>query len=211
MENLDIQYLISIKSIFELNNDYSSLAFFLKKLSDRQIANKISNEIRVRNYGRVISEIDNYLYENNKKPALYETTDIKVFDFDYISKEKIEGIKKKIGVENIQLYATKDKEGNDTSLLRHWDNENRFAIIIDRNLSKEIKENPELELDVSKEIILANLGYYTKLTIEKYEEYQESYDYDYDYDDYYDNSNWLADAAGTDDPEVMNDVYWNLD
>ena len=24
-------------------------------------------------------------------------------------------------------------------------------------------------------------------------------------------SNWLADASGTNDPETMNDVYWNLD
>jgi len=28
---------------------------------------------------------------------------------------------------------------------------------------------------------------------------------------YYYSGNWLVDAAGTDDPEVMNDVYWNLD
>ena len=98
MENLDKQYLISIKSIFELNKDYSSLTFFLQKLSDRQIANKISNEILLRNYGRVISEIDNYLYKNIKEPALFEITDIKAFDFDYISKETIESIKTKIGV-----------------------------------------------------------------------------------------------------------------
>lgn len=25
------------------------------------------------------------------------------------------------------------------------------------------------------------------------------------------NKNWLAEASGTDDPETMNDVYWNLD
>lgn len=39
----------------------------------------------------------------------------------------------------------------------------------------------------------------------------------YNCDDYYEDwardmkSNWLAYAAGSDDPEVMNDVYWNLD
>lgn len=27
----------------------------------------------------------------------------------------------------------------------------------------------------------------------------------------YNESNWLEDVAGTDNPEVMNDVYWNLD
>jgi len=212
MKNLDKQYLISIKSIFELNTDYSSLTFFLQKLSDRKIANKLINEIMLRNYGKVISEIDDYLHKNDKEPVLYETTDIKAFDFDFINKETIERIKEKIGISSIQLYAVKDRKGNETSLLRHWNNENRFAIIIERDLAKEIKENPKLELDVDKEIIRAKLGYYTKFIIEKYEKYYENHnDYDYNYDDYYDSSNWLADAAGTDDPEVMNDVYWNLD
>lgn len=33
-----------------------------------------------------------------------------------------------------------------------------------------------------------------------------------DWDNPYHNSyNWLADAAGTNDPEVMNDVFWNID
>lgn len=31
------------------------------------------------------------------------------------------------------------------------------------------------------------------------------------YEDRYDENNWLEDAAGTNDPETMNDVYWNLD
>ena len=30
-------------------------------------------------------------------------------------------------------------------------------------------------------------------------------------EDRYNESNWLEDAAGTNDPETMNDVYWNLD
>ncbi len=30
-------------------------------------------------------------------------------------------------------------------------------------------------------------------------------------DEYYNETNWLSEAAGTDDPETMNDVYWNLD
>ncbi len=30
-------------------------------------------------------------------------------------------------------------------------------------------------------------------------------------DKYYDETNWLIEVAGTDNPETMNDVYWNLD
>lgn len=38
-------------------------------------------------------------------------------------------------------------------------------------------------------------------------DYYDSYNDDY----YYDSNDWLVDAAGSNDPEVMNDVYWNLD
>ncbi len=43
---------------------------------------------------------------------------------------------------------------------------------------------------------------------------QEEVDFDntsYRSNDYYDPEDWLSDAAGSDDPEDMNDVYWNLD
>lgn len=38
-----------------------------------------------------------------------------------------------------------------------------------------------------------------------YKKYPKNYNESYNSDD------WLRDVAGTDDPEVMNDVYWNLD
>ena len=37
---------------------------------------------------------------------------------------------------------------------------------------------------------------------------QDFFNYDYREESY---DNWLEEAAGTDDPETMNDVYWNLD
>lgn len=51
---------------------------------------------------------------------------------------------------------------------------------------------------------------------ERYENSEPSYStgfYDShdDYDSGYDSSNWLADAAGSDDPEVMSVAYWNMD
>lgn len=52
-----------------------------------------------------------------------------------------------------------------------------------------------------------------------YEREEDIYQRDYDsyYEDYQnypwyqEDYNWLIGAAGTDDPEVMNDVYWNID
>ncbi|UWX68154.1 hypothetical protein NZD85_06015 [Empedobacter stercoris] len=55
---------------------------------------------------------------------------------------------------------------------------------------------------------------FKELEILKNQNYEDD---DYFDDDYYDDwindmqDNWLSYAAGTDDPETMNDVYWNLD
>ena len=51
---------------------------------------------------------------------------------------------------------------------------------------------------------------------ERHENSEPSYSTDHyssyvDYDSGYDSSNWLADAAGSDDPEVMSVAYWNMD
>jgi hypothetical protein len=47
---------------------------------------------------------------------------------------------------------------------------------------------------------------------ERFENSEPEYVTTYEnYDSGYDSSNWLEDLAGTDDPEVMRDVYWNID
>lgn len=63
-----------------------------------------------------------------------------------------------------------------------------------------------------------NLRFFGKIEEmhERFENSEPSYAIGYDNSSYdnnssYDSSNWLANAAGTDDPEVMRDVYWNLD
>lgn len=78
----------------------------------------------------------------------------------------------------------------------------------------------EAEICYKSDVIIKNLNlrFFGKIEEmhERFENSEPSYatGYDntsYDYDSGYDSSNWLADAAGTDDPEVMRDVYWNLD
>lgn len=51
---------------------------------------------------------------------------------------------------------------------------------------------------------------------ERFENSEPSYSTGYfksyaNHESRYDSSNWLEDAAGSDDPEVMSDVYWNMD
>jgi len=72
-------------------------------------------------------------------------------------------------------------------------------------------ENEFYLVDLPNEDLMNEFGHY--LDEEHIEQEEVDFDtFDYDYSDYsYDSDNWLRDAAGTDDPEVMNDVYWNLD
>lgn len=60
--------------------------------------------------------------------------------------------------------------------------------------------------------LLDKIEYNTDKNLLTYKEEKQDEDYDdYDYENYNSSNNWLRDAAGTDDPETMNDVYWNLD
>lgn len=71
----------------------------------------------------------------------------------------------------------------------------KHVLIIDPSIRKVIRDYEEqLEL-------IANLNSKKLLRIDsKPKEYHRQQ-----------NKNWLSDAAGTDDDETMNDVYWNLD
>lgn len=101
-------------------------------------------------------------------------------------------------VENIDWFVTEDE------LLKEvLKSNNRLTIVID-------DETKEIQLvDSSLKTLEINNN-----KIIKYDSYDEcdTYSNDY-YDDWTQDmsSNWLTYAAGTDDPETMNDVYWNLD
>lgn len=63
-------------------------------------------------------------------------------------------------------------------------------------------------VNLNEKELMNEFGYYLDENFTKQIEYRDEFSYD---DYHYDRNNWLVDAAGTDDPEVMNDVYWNLD
>ena len=78
-KNVDLKLLLSLK-IPHLDRSFGI------ELSIKLVF-KI-NETKLMNYGKVISIIDNYLFENISKPVLFEMTDIKIFDFDSISQNQ---------------------------------------------------------------------------------------------------------------------------
>ena len=106
-----------------------------------------------------------------------------------------------------------------------WCVENIKWFVFDEELLKEaLKANCRLNIIVNDSDNNVKLEDPTLITLEindnklkKYKSLQDSFDETDSDDDFHDDwindmqDNWLSYAAGTDDPETMNDVYWNLD
>lgn len=169
----------------------------------------------LKNNNLTLTDLTNKVGQLEKmKRTFFDEDLIKRFDFESLEGLTIEEIKKELNVPILNLNSVKNLEGEKTDYFRHWDNDNRFAVVIKNDLLEKVKANKDLVLSLEKNIKMANLGYYTNFLIVEYDdtEYFDSYDERDVYDDYYyDKNNWLEDAAGTNDPETMNDVFWNLD
>jgi len=106
--------------------------------------------------------------------------------FEY--KPKIEIIQYKFPVEILNINEIKF--------------ERKHSLIFD-------KENNIQVLSYSDEVIKELYGYYLNESFPKREiKFKQRNNVSYEE---YDSNDWLMDAAGSDDPEMMNDAYWNMD
>lgn len=184
---------------------------FIKKDVDLawvlRLDNKQDNSIELTDLSMNVGQ-----HENLKK-TFFDISFLKKFNFERLEFLNIDEIKERLNVLSIPLNTMKNKSGSPTNFLRFWNNNERFSIAVKKELAEKIKINKQLPLIIEKEIKQGALGFYTSFLITEYLDV-ESNDYDLKniYDDYYYNTNnWLIDAAGTNDPEVVNDVEWNLD
>ena len=215
--------LLAIKSIFELKMGYNLLNAIFVNIPDKIFVKNIINEIKRGNYGNITLMIDNYIYDNNLKTTLYNINDIKQFDFILVEKTTIDEIKRLLEINQLNLNVFKDLKGNDTKFYRYWDNNNRVAVILTLELIKSIKQNNEINLCLTKEVVLGKLGYYTKFTIENYCFKESSTNGLTDSDSYeiptYEdhNDSYAQEYGGYSDQEINNifdgdpDLYWNID
>ena len=215
--------LLAIKSIFELKMGYNLLNAIFVNIPDKIFVKNIINEIKRGNYGNITLMIDNYIYDNNLKTTLYNINDIKQFDFIVVEKTTIDEIKRLLEINQLNLNVFKDLKGNDTKFYRYWDNNNRVAVILTLELIKSIKQNNEINLCLTKEVVLGKLGYYTKFTIENYCFKESSTNGLTDSDSYeiptYEdhNDSYAQEYGGYSDQEINNifdgdpDLYWNID
>lgn len=205
MEQIEKNTLIALKSIFELNQGISGVDFLLSKITNYSLHLKISQEFSRNNFGNAVTLIDKYLYEQIENPPVFDISDIVSFDFDSIYDETIEFIKTKLEIQELKFNYIKRSDGSNSNLGLHWDNEKRFSVVIDHNLLHSIKKNPEIKLDLFKEIISAKLGYYTKFVIE--ESTNEEFD-DSNYEGFEDSTDW-PNFNDDLDFDQQNEEFWN--
>jgi hypothetical protein len=227
----DIYLLSAIQKFLELKKNYKSFKHLILRIENIYLKQKIFNEISRNNIGNVLLLIDETIYNNiGESSVLYNEEDIKTFDFDFIRNTNISFLKKELGVKKLTFFNDEYSSRND---LKYWDFVNRIAVIIDIELSNQIEENPKLILNIEKELINSNLGYYTRFEITKvdYENdpflhrnpssvqkvlntkgiYSNDDEYQHDPSESYRSNyeNPWADAFG--DGEEANTAYWNTD
>jgi hypothetical protein len=118
---------------------------------------------------------------------------------------------------SINLFDCYDENCNlDWKLIKNFycysHNITKTNLIIHSDCLNQLKE--EFNEEVIELILLPKLNEKLEIVFEikKYNKPWSHIDYDNDdRDDYYDSNNWLADAAGSNDPDDMNTTYWNLD
>lgn len=78
-------------------------------------------------------------------------------------------IKSKLNLTSLELNTAKDKDDNATEWMRHWDNDNRVAVSIHKELVAEIKADSNItSLGLQSETREGTKGSYTAYRIVKY-------------------------------------------
>lgn len=78
-------------------------------------------------------------------------------------------VKSKLGIGQLELHTATDNAGNKTDWFRHWDNDNRIAVSIHKDLVAELKTNSNItSLSVQTEQRVGEQGPYTAHRIVKY-------------------------------------------
>lgn len=82
---------------------------------------------------------------------------------------KLSQIKEKLEIPQLELNTATNMAGEKTEWLRHWDNENRVAVSIHKDLVAEIKTTPSIDsLGLQHEVRDGELGKYDSYRIVKY-------------------------------------------
>ncbi|NCO74338.1 MAG: hypothetical protein GW856_03635 [Cyanobacteria bacterium] len=84
-------------------------------------------------------------------------------------------IKEQVGVAQLELNTANDKDGKPTDWMRHWDNDNRVAVSIHKELVSELKADANISsLGLQTEKRTGEQGDYTAHRIVRYSPAEET-------------------------------------
>lgn len=87
----------------------------------------------------------------------------------------ISDIKNQLNIPQLNLNTAKDSNGNPTDWMRHWDNDNRVAVSLHKDLVADLKANPSINsLGLQEETRTGEKGEYKAYRIVKYTEAEET-------------------------------------
>ena len=82
---------------------------------------------------------------------------------------KLQDIKSKLGIPQFELNTALDINNKPTDWLRHWDNENRVAVSLHKELFDELKADTSIDsLGLQTETRTGSKGEYTAIRIVKF-------------------------------------------
>ena len=84
-------------------------------------------------------------------------------------------IKRELGVETINLNTVTTESGEKTDWMKHWDNNERVAILVHKDTLAKMKANPSISsLGINTQIKQGAKGEYIAKTIVAYTEAEET-------------------------------------
>ena len=168
--------------------------------------------------------IDYYGWETNLEFEYFKLPE-HIEEYNFYGSSSLSDFEK-----NIEIDFKKIIEDNSSIQIKdnkqfiwYWSNKKRIRVIAELDLIKSVLENSDVKIKIEKNIVLVKnenspkfgdylVSFYLVYVISKLNQNIEGLDnYDNHNQKFYDSDNWLKNTSGTDDPETMNDVYWNLD
>jgi hypothetical protein len=207
MKDKHVVILNAIKSLLELGYVASynkEINLFLKNIEFVDLKTSLINQIRRKNIGKAIAIIDTFLYDNTTKSHLFHEFDIRLFDFDFLEGMNLTQIISRIEVKTLNFNTIKDNPGSLN--FRHWENNGRFQILIEKSLLEKINTNENMLLYLSKATNASDKGYYTSFEILDNEDlYDDGSDENDSYNNGVDWDLWDDDL----DSDQQDPDFWN--
>lgn len=166
----NIQALHILKCAIEiLNEDVTELKQIFKGIESSITNEKIKNAFKSYNFGQTLLLADEELLRKSEFKKYYFLRDLEKFSNIQINTPyTIDEIKSLLRVSVLNFCSVKDVSDNVLSYVRHWDNNRRISVTMDRELMEKLKTDRTTLFTVSLSTKDAKLGYYIQLTFFEY-------------------------------------------